>query len=580
MWRRAAPGPAGTLLLDLISAPATNAYSVYRKLRSGYAGSAFRVRRSSDNAEQDIGFAGDYVDTAALLAFVGAGSGYVVTLYDQSGNGRELIQSTLASQPRIVNAGVLDAFPSGRIAMSFDGTDDRLQRNVAGNTAGMTGNPNITMGSAFQITNTAVSCVPCGFGNALAATGTTCVLHRSIAFPGSIKKQHGNTDRNWTLNTAVNTAGHAYVLQHTAGGNVHSGSVRQNGAALVQGGTTGSVVALNLIDDSLNLGANVTGSVIMTGKLNCFLLFNAVLAGADLTALETELALHTTAPVTYALDQISVPALCAVSSCRKLRSAYSGPCLRVRRSSDSTEQDIGFAGNVLDQAALLAFVGAGSGYVVTLYDQGPAGRHLTQTDTAKQPLIVNAGVLVITTGTGSLGVPTMKLDTGRGVERADACGMTGAPALTMATRFRSTNTSGSPVYCRIGSAASVASAVWQILPAGASPNQLYLGYVNGPCFNVNFWNDLRSDYYVARAAAGEANQLHAMRVSGVDSGLNSVAGNGALLLVLTDGVTALGGTGASGAAPCVGDANVMMVFNAELTGADLTALDAELQAHR
>src|SRR6185503_16222346 len=42
------------------------------------------------------------------------------------------------------------------------------------------------------------------------------------------------------------------------------------------------------------------------------------------------------------LDKIASPALCAVSVPDKLRIAYSGPGLRVRRSSDNAEQDIGF----------------------------------------------------------------------------------------------------------------------------------------------------------------------------------------------------------------------------------------------
>lgn len=41
--------------------------------------SAVRVRRSSDNAEANIGFTAEgYLDTAALLAFVGAGNGFFV----------------------------------------------------------------------------------------------------------------------------------------------------------------------------------------------------------------------------------------------------------------------------------------------------------------------------------------------------------------------------------------------------------------------------------------------------------------------------------------------------------------------
>jgi len=39
-------------------------------------------------------------------------------------------------------------------------------------------------------------------------------------------------------------------------------------------------------------------------------------------------------------------------SFRKLRSAYSGNCIEVRRSSDNTTQNIGFVANVLDEVSL------------------------------------------------------------------------------------------------------------------------------------------------------------------------------------------------------------------------------------
>lgn len=96
---------ATTLPLDVITG-AVGAYSM-RKLRSAYAGYAIRVRRSSDNTEQDIGFSSGDLDTATLLSFVGAGSGYLSKIYDQTGNSRTLAQTTASLQPQIVNAGSL-----------------------------------------------------------------------------------------------------------------------------------------------------------------------------------------------------------------------------------------------------------------------------------------------------------------------------------------------------------------------------------------------------------------------------------------------------------------------------------------
>jgi len=92
-------------ILDTLSAAA--AYSL-RLLRTAYAGFCIRVRRSSDNTELNIGFVGGVIDTVALLAFVGAGDGFVVTWYDQSVNARDATQASAGSQPRIVTAGVLE----------------------------------------------------------------------------------------------------------------------------------------------------------------------------------------------------------------------------------------------------------------------------------------------------------------------------------------------------------------------------------------------------------------------------------------------------------------------------------------
>jgi hypothetical protein len=63
------PAPSFVGLLDTYPNAAV-AYSL-RKLRSAYTGSAIRVRRSSDNAEQDIAFVGNDLDTTTMLDFVG-----------------------------------------------------------------------------------------------------------------------------------------------------------------------------------------------------------------------------------------------------------------------------------------------------------------------------------------------------------------------------------------------------------------------------------------------------------------------------------------------------------------------------
>lgn len=114
VWEKA----VSALLLDLYPNAAA-AYSL-RKLRTAYTGSAIRVRRSSDNAEQDINFVGNELDTSSLLTFVGAGDGFVTTWYDQSGSGFNAAQSTAASQPKIVSSGVIE-LENGKPAITTSG---------------------------------------------------------------------------------------------------------------------------------------------------------------------------------------------------------------------------------------------------------------------------------------------------------------------------------------------------------------------------------------------------------------------------------------------------------------------------
>ena len=94
------------LLLDTYSG-ATGAYSL-RKIKSTYTGFAIRVRRSSDNTSQDIGFNGlGDLDTTSLLSFVGANNGFVSIWYDQSGASKNMVQNTSATQPQIASSGAM-----------------------------------------------------------------------------------------------------------------------------------------------------------------------------------------------------------------------------------------------------------------------------------------------------------------------------------------------------------------------------------------------------------------------------------------------------------------------------------------
>lgn len=114
--RKKATTPPSSLLLDTY--PAEAAYSL-RLLRTAYAGSAVRIRRSSDDTEQDIGFSSGNFDATSFSSFIGGGSGYVVTWYDQSGNGHNLPTGSFSEQPQLL----LNTF-QGKPVINFDGSND------------------------------------------------------------------------------------------------------------------------------------------------------------------------------------------------------------------------------------------------------------------------------------------------------------------------------------------------------------------------------------------------------------------------------------------------------------------------
>jgi hypothetical protein len=71
----------------------------------------------------------------------------------------------------------------------------------------------------------------------------------------------------------------------------------------------------------------------------------------------------------------------------------STPLIRVRRSSDNHELDLGYlASGELDTVTLLSFVGAGNGFVSIWYDQSGNSRDVTSA-TTNLPRIVNSGVI-------------------------------------------------------------------------------------------------------------------------------------------------------------------------------------------
>ena len=97
-------------------------------------------------------------------------------------------------------------------------------------------------------------------------------------------------------------------------------------------------------------------------------------------------------PVALLLDSYTTNTAYAWSVARQLKNTAT-VAIRIRRSNDNAETDIGFSGGALDTAAITSFVGANSAFITRIYEQVGSGYNWQQTTAANQFRIVNAGTL-------------------------------------------------------------------------------------------------------------------------------------------------------------------------------------------
>ena len=233
---------------------AAAAYSV-RKLRTAYTGNCLRVRRSSDNAEQDIGFSGNNLDIAAISSFCGSADGFVTTWYDQSGNNKNAIQGAAVSQPQIYTSGNINLLNTKPV-LNFDGSNDLLSINNF-----ITGFNSLAVFMVQKINNL-------GSGISLNLIDASEAIYlpwldRSAYFYGS-----GNISTNMSTNRRLvslysNTTTGNINFNAVAGGSRANGTSSWSGNHII-GGYNGSILFSNvsyqeLIFYTTNQTANVGG---------------------------------------------------------------------------------------------------------------------------------------------------------------------------------------------------------------------------------------------------------------------------------------------------------------------------------
>ncbi len=261
-----------TNFVETLSTTPFAAYSL-RKAVSSYTGPAIRVRRSSDDTEQDINFTtANELDTAALTTFVGAGNdGFVTIWYDQAGS-NNMIQPTAANQPRIVIGGTLQTVDNGLPAIDF-ASADFLYRTT----------------SDALLSSPSISSLVIGEYN---STGTWMILHGSWdSYLGGAKRKQFSFKNVGTNAVTLWTNG----ANRGSGGSVTQGATTAIGYAA---GASGSFVSVNgtqtSITDSVlptNAGNHLTfgdyrATGYFVGKQSEALFYTSVLSSSDYTAIE------------------------------------------------------------------------------------------------------------------------------------------------------------------------------------------------------------------------------------------------------------------------------------------------------
>lgn len=389
--------PTSGFLADYPGAAA--AYSV-RQL-SNLATLALQVRRTSDNATQDIGFDsnGD-LDTAAIAAFCGASPGTVSVWYDQSGRSNDAVQTTPASQPTIYD-GAAVITENGVPSLDFDGSDDYLQHDFP-------------IGNAQQLwqEDWAMFCTA-----AIDVLGPVYTMQQSASATTRFAQMYRSTNIWFRANPSPNVtivptstpvAGH-HLLTVTS---EYTSTSDRDYTAYVDGTQEGTVNDTATYDNNSGgnnyynrlLIGNQFVSQYLNGRMQELVLYPNDQV-ANRTGIESNIngyfnvytEYNPDAPTSGFLFDYSGAAV--AYSVRQLNdnATYA---MRVRRTvAPFDEQDIGFDGSGnLDTSAISTFGGSDSLTVSRWYDQTGNQNHATQVN-VQQPSIYDGTAVITNNGT-------------------------------------------------------------------------------------------------------------------------------------------------------------------------------------
>jgi len=248
---------APTFHLDIYPGAAL-AFSL-RKLKASYEGDCLLVRRSSDDAEQAIGFLeSGHLDTVSLKSFVGANDGFAKTGYDQSGSGYDLTQTITTAQPLIVEGGVV-VRQNGTPALKFNGTS-MFMNTPAGTQSGLKplwDGSNSAMIAVATIAATPLRCLMCS------ARGTSSLVGYDMWATttqriGSFQPNAANAD-NYNLSANNVLSGQSIIFDLLDADNATAANrsiIYVNGGAAIQNNAGTGDVSTSNSSNAFQVGAS------------------------------------------------------------------------------------------------------------------------------------------------------------------------------------------------------------------------------------------------------------------------------------------------------------------------------------
>jgi hypothetical protein len=366
---------AGYMLDGLSSAAISTVAGLYScvRLLTSYTGPVLNLRRSTDNVTSDF-----YADLNGVLwtgaggtgtifnTWIGTGTAYVATWYDQSGKAKHATQSTAASQPSL-NATTR--------AVSFNSTylqipDGALPSGNSPYTYSIKA-LSVALVSSYSIFLTGGSYASTQnielFQNATAVVHSWYGSDLSISTTTTTNQTYSFTYDQSNRYTYVNS-----ILQNTTASSSHAQA------------TTGNYIGYD------------SRGYYCGSSLSSVSVFSSVLSSTDRLLLEYQYLSPTS--IVYALDGISTAGLATANglySCKRLLTAYTGPVMNLRLSTSSTNPGTDFYADLYGNlwtgpggtgTTFATWVGANTAYVYIWYDQSGKCNHATQSTNANQPV--------------------------------------------------------------------------------------------------------------------------------------------------------------------------------------------------